>query len=91
MEKVSNINNLNLKTPDLYTRIIELEAQLLELRQRLPGNSTPIIIIEKLEKLDVCIRRVAVDKLEFNLDDINVDDLSGMLSIGINTDGKVKK
>lgn len=87
MEKVTNINNLNAKSPDLYTKIAELEAEILELKQRQQECSAPqTIIIEKLY-----VRRVNVDELQFKLDKITVDDLSGMLNVGVNTDGKMKK
>jgi hypothetical protein len=56
------------------------------LRERQQAAAAPTIIIEHLY-----VRRVEVDKLQFNLDEISVDDLSGMLNVGINSDGKMKK
>lgn len=53
-------------------------------RREYPPPQT--IIVEKLY-----VRRVEVDKFQFKLDDITVDDLSGMLNVGINSDGKMKK
>jgi hypothetical protein len=59
----------------------------LELKQKQQERLTPqTIIIENLY-----IRKVDLDKLEFKLDGITVEDLSGMLNVGINTDGKMKK
>jgi hypothetical protein len=87
IEKVSNINNFNIKNPDLHAKIAELEAQILELKQRQQEFSAPqTIIIEKLY-----VRRVDVKELQFKLDKITVDDLSGMLNVGVNSDGKMKK
>jgi hypothetical protein len=87
IEKVSNINNFNIKNLDLHEKIAELEAQILELKQRQQECSVPqTIIIEKLY-----VRRVDVKELQFKLDKITVDDLSGMLNVGVNSDGKMKK
>jgi hypothetical protein len=87
MEKISSINNFNTRNPDLYTRIAELEAEIVELKQKQKEHLAPqTVIIENLN-----IRRVDVDKFEFKLDGITVEDLSGMLNVGINTDGKMKK
>lgn len=57
-----------------------MEAGLRECRSPQP------IIVEKLY-----VRRVDVEKFQFKLDDITVDDLSGMLNVGINSDGKMKR
>jgi hypothetical protein len=87
VEKVSNINNFSPKSPDLYEKIAELEAEILELKQKLKESLAPRnIIIEKLY-----VRRVDVEELEFKLDKITVDDLSGMLNVGVNSDGRMKK
>jgi hypothetical protein len=87
MEKVSNINNFSPKSPDLYAKITELEAEILELKRSQQECLAPrTIIIEKLY-----VRRVDVAELQFKLDKITVDDLSGMLNVGVNSDGKMKK
>lgn len=85
MEKISNIGNYSAKSPDLYARIAELETEIRELKQKQQENNAPVIIIEKLY-----VRRVDVEELQFKLDKITVDDLSGMLNVGINSDGKMK-
>jgi len=79
--------NLSVKNPDLSARISELEAEIIELKQKQQEGVAPqTIIIEKLY-----VRRVNVDELQFKMDKIAVDDLSGMLNVGINSDGKMKK
>jgi MFS superfamily sulfate permease-like transporter len=83
MEKIWSLNGYNQKNPDLYAKILELEAEIAELKQKQQNPQT--IIIENLN-----IRKVDVDKFEFKLDGITVEDLSGMLNVGINSDGKMK-
>lgn len=85
-EKVSNLKAYDWKYPDLCAKIAELENQLQELKQKQQEAAAPTIIIENLY-----VRRIDVDKLQFKLDEISVDDLSGMLNVGINSDGKMKK
>lgn len=87
MEKVSSINNFSPKSPDLYAKIAELEAEILALKQKQQECLAPqTIFIEKLY-----VRRVDVEELQFKLDKITVDDLSGMLNVGVNSDGKMNK
>lgn len=68
---------------DLLDRISSMEKRQQELEQILSDKSHFIdkIIVEQLH----------TDKIEFNLDAIDVKDLSGMLSIGINYEGKLIK
>lgn len=50
------------------------------------------LLAEKYWTIDkIVIENMYTDKLEFNLDTIDVDELSGMLSIGINSEGKLVK
>lgn len=67
---------------DLMDRIVKLEKKQQELE-------------ESLEK-EYCVKSIVVermhaDKVEFNIDTIDVDELSGMLSIGLNYEGKLVK
>ena len=67
---------------DLMDRIVKLEKKQQELE-------------ESLEK-EYCVKNIVVermhaDKVEFNIDAIDVDELSGMLSIGLNYEGKLIK
>jgi hypothetical protein len=72
---------------DLYAKIAQLEAELLELKQKQQDLlAARTVIIEKLY-----VKRVSVDELQFKLDKIAVDDLSGMLNVGVNSGGKMKK
>ena len=82
MEKAGPLCNFNVKSPDLFARIAALETELAQLKQQ---QAAPVIIIEKL-----FVRRVDVEEFQFKLDKITVDDLSGMLNVGVNSDGKMK-
>ena len=67
---------------DLMDRIVKLEKKQQELE-------------ESLEK-EYCVKNIVVermhaDKVEFNIDAIDVEELSGMLSIGLNYEGKLVK
>ena len=78
---------MTLKNIDLYGKLAELEERIFKLeaeRREYPPPQT--IIVEKLY-----VRRVEVDKFQFKLDDITVDDLSGMLNVGFNSDEKWKR
>lgn len=67
----------------LDQRLGELEKNQEELRQ---------ILAEKSWTIDkVIIENMHTDKFEFNLDTIDVRELSGMLSIGLNYGGKLVK
>ena len=86
-EKRVYIDNPNLNSPELYAKIAELEAEILELKQQQQNLlAARTIIVERLY-----VRRVDVKELQFKLDKIAVDDLSGMLNVGVNSDGKMKK
>lgn len=72
---------------ELQEKIAALEAEMEALKQKQQASLAPnTIIIEKLY-----VKKVDVDKLEFKLDGITVDELSGMLNVGINSDGTMKK
>lgn len=86
-EKRVYIPNPNLDGSELYAKITELEAEIQELkRQQQNLLAARTIIVERLY-----VRRVDVKELQFKLDKITVDDLSGMLNVGVNSDGKMKK
>jgi hypothetical protein len=86
-EKRVYIHDPNLNGSELYAKIAELEAEILELkRQQQNLLAARTIIVERLY-----VRRVDVKELQFKLDKITVDDLSGMLNVGVNSDGKMKK
>jgi hypothetical protein len=85
-ERMSNFDESNRGGYDLAARIAQLEAEVIELkRQYRQLLSDRNIIIERLY-----VRRVDVKELQFKLDKISVDDLSGMLNVGVNSDGKMK-
>ncbi len=83
IENSSNSKNANHKLFDLYEKILELESEIAALKKQ---QAPQTIIIEHLY-----VRKVDIDKLQFKLDEISVDDLSGMLNVGINSDGKLKQ
>ncbi len=87
VEKISNLDEFRPLGYDLYSKIAQLEAEILELKAKqnelLAARN---IVIEKLY-----VRKVDVKELQFKLDKITVDDLSGMLNVGVNSDGKMKK
>lgn len=86
-EKITNISGFNSKSTDVFGKLAELEERIYELEARQRACQPPQpIIVEKLY-----VRRVDVEKFQFKLDGITVDDLSGMLNVGINSDGKMKK
>lgn len=75
---------------ELERRLAQLEAavhklvlDLAELAKELVGQTLDIHIDK------VCIDKINLDQLVFNIDGIGVKDLSGSLSIGINYGGKV--
>jgi hypothetical protein len=62
-------------------------SELAELRQELDRK-----LAERTWSVDkIVIERLQADKVELNLDSINVRDLSGMLSIGFNYGGRLIK
>jgi hypothetical protein len=67
-------------TQNILERLSDLEKALFEVKEKLEDKYWSIdkVIIEKMH----------ADKVEFNLDKIDVKDLSGMLSIGMNYGGK---
>lgn len=67
-------------SPRIGQRLSRLEKGLAEIKEKLEDNNWTIdkLIIENMQ----------ADKLEFNLDAIDVKELSGMLSIGVNYGGK---
>ena len=86
-EKISNIDEFRPLNHDVYLKIAQLEAEILELKkQQLEWMAARNIIVEKLY-----VRKVDVKEFQFKLDKITVDDLSGMLNVGVNSDGKMKK
>lgn len=86
VNNLTNINNLHNRTSDLCARLEEMENEIMELKQRQQKSAAPTIIIEK-----VYVRKVDVDKLDFDLDKMSVDDLIGKLKVGIGTGGKEKE
>lgn len=86
-DKISNLNEFRVPGPDLYLKIAQLEAEITELKaKQIELLAARNIVIEKLY-----VRKVDVRELQFKLDKITVDDLSGMLNVGVNSDGKMKK
>lgn len=86
-DKISNLNEFRAPGPDLYSKIAQLEAEMMELKAKQTELlAARNIVIEKLY-----VRKVDVKELQFKLDKITVDDLSGMLNVGVNSDGKMKK
>jgi len=83
--KKSNHKNLGqdfreVPTQKILERLSDLEKALLEVKEKLE---------DKYWSIDkVNIEKMHADKVEFNLDKIDVQDLSGMLSIGMNYGGK---
>lgn len=68
---------------DLYDRLSNIEKRQQELER---------ILADKNHFIDkIIVEHMHADKIEFNLDAIDVKELSGMLSIGINYEGKLVK
>ena len=68
---------------DLYDRLSSLEKRQREIER---------ILADKNHFIDkIIVEQMHADKIEFNLDAIDVKELSGMLSIGINYEGKLVK
>lgn len=67
---------------DLYERLSNIEKKQQQLEQMLTDKSR---CIDK-----IIIEQMYTDKIEFNLDAIDVKELSGMLSIGLNYEGKLQ-
>lgn len=67
-------------TQNILERLSDLEKTLADIKEKLEDKYWSIdrVVIEKMH----------ADKVEFNLDKIDVKDLSGMLSIGMNYGGK---
>ncbi len=86
IEKFNTPNSRDLKNLDLSEKVVELEARIQEMEKRQQYLAQHPIIIENLY-----IRRMYADKLQFKLDEISVEELSGMLNVGINNGGKMKK
>lgn len=86
-EKISNLDEFRPVNHELYAKIAQLEAEIQKLKQeQIELMAARNIIIEKLY-----VRKVDVKEFQFKLDKITVDDLSGMLNVGVNSDGKMKK
>jgi len=90
--KKKNLNSRQEKTPKagydeilktIDRRLSALEKAQAELHELLAGKRWSIekVIVEKMH----------TDKFELNLDTIDVEELSGVLSIGLNYGGKVVK
>ncbi|HBF37194.1 MAG TPA: hypothetical protein DDW50_07720 [Firmicutes bacterium] len=87
VDKISNLDEFRPSGHDLSAKVAQLEAEIQELKaQQVELMAARNVIIEKLY-----VRRVDVKELQFKLDKIAVDDLSGMLNVGVNSDGKMKK
>ncbi len=68
---------------DLYDRLSNMEKRQQEIER---------ILADKNHFIDkIIVEQMHADKIEFNLDAIDVKELSGMLSIGINYEGKLIK
>jgi len=68
---------------DLQARILKLEERQQELEKSLLKKE---LSVEK-----IIIERMHADKVEFNMDAIDVKELSGILNIGLNYEGKLIK
>jgi hypothetical protein len=87
VDKISNLDEFRPIGHDLYTKIAQLEAEIMEMKaKQIELLAARNIVIEKLY-----VRKIDVKELQFKLDKITVDDLSGMLNVGVNSDGKMKK
>ncbi|MEW5762867.1 MAG: hypothetical protein AB1776_06680 [Bacillota bacterium] len=73
---------LERRVEDLLVLVRKMAAELAALKD-LTGRELDVHIDR------VCIEKVHLEKLEFNIDGIGVKDLSGSLSIGVNYGGKV--
>jgi hypothetical protein len=74
---------------ELSERIAELAAQIRYLEKNIQILTSVVrqpIIIENLY-----IRKIDAEELQFKLESIDVQDLSGMLNIGVNSKGRFKK
>ena len=82
--KKSEKNSINDRViRDLIDRLSDIEKRQQELNQ---------ILTDKNHFIDkIIVEQMHADKIEFNLDAIDVKELSGMLSIGINYEGKLVK
>lgn len=68
---------------DLLDRILKLEKRQEELET--------VLSKKEYRVENIVIENMHADKVEFNLDAIDVKELSGMLSIGLNYEGKLVK
>ncbi|MDD4570544.1 MAG: hypothetical protein PHE70_10530 [Tepidanaerobacteraceae bacterium] len=68
---------------DLYGQLSDMEKRQREIER---------ILADKNHFIDkIIVEQMHADKIEFNMDAIDVKELSGMLSIGINYEGKLVK
>ncbi|MDN5344958.1 MAG: hypothetical protein PWQ18_1071 [Clostridia bacterium] len=74
---------LERRVEDLQQAINKIAVDLAAITRKLAGQALDIHIDR------VCIDKVSLDQLIFNIDGIGVKDLSGSLSIGLNYGGRV--
>lgn len=72
---------------NLAAKLQELESRVNQLEQ----NNAQVIPGRPMQIENLYVRRLYTEKLQFKLDTIDVQELSGMLSIGINKGGKFNK
>ncbi|MTI79652.1 MAG: hypothetical protein FH758_02045 [Firmicutes bacterium] len=89
--KTSNKQYQHERTPSEEKKILaEIEARLSTIESR--QNDIQKVIIEKCWNIEkVLVEKLETEKVEFSFDTIDVKELSGMLSIGINSDCELVK